>query len=333
LSPINTALRSLSLVLALVAVPSAAARAAQASNTKSRIVTATGVRLRAEPRADAAEVGRLTLGVVLRELERSPQRERIGASEDYWFRVAAEGGAEGWVFGGLTAPFEPARRAEVYRSIAAARVNNAAATFPELSDLVVFLEHAVTEVKEREALAELELARLVALQRSLANIDMSELEKQPYASWTKTREPQIVYSEPAGQWYVRAELFWELQDKYKDLPAAETIAWEAAQMPLPGECEGYLPCHLYAFTQSEGRYLKLYPRGPHAGDALRNLSEFLDQVVAEQNDERPVFEVPQEDRAELAKTVAELRAQVAPSNHALRARVLEQLDTVAKKYK
>ena len=232
----------------------------------------------------------------------------------------------------FTAPFDPARRSEVYRRIAAARVNNAAAIFPELSDLVRFLDRATREVKGRHTLAELELARLVALQRSLANIDMTDLEKQPYAGWTKQHEAQIVYSEPAGQWFVRSELFWDLQARYKDLPAAEQIAWEGAQMPLPGECEGYLPCHLYTLTQSEGRYLKLYPRGAHAGDALNQISEFLASVVEDQHADNPVFQVPPEDRAELAKTIAELRAQVAPAAHPLRARALEQLDAVARRY-
>jgi hypothetical protein len=318
----------------LVATPAAvSARAAQSSNVKSRITTASGVRLRAEPRTDAAEVVRLPLGVVVRELERSPQRERVGATEDHWFRVATDGGAEGWVFGGLTAPFEPSRRAEVYRQLAAARVANAAATFPELSDLVVFLERAVKEVKEREALAELELARLVALQRSLANIDMMEKDKEPFAAWTKAREEQIVYSDPAGLWYVRAEMFWDLQAKYKDLPSAETIAWEGARIPLPGECEGYLPCYLYLLTQTEGRYLKLYPRGAHAGDALRTISESLNQLIGDQSGENSGLTAEPEDRAEVAKHLAELRAQVAPATHPLRPRVLDQLDAVARRYK
>lgn len=320
-------------MLALLVAPAVSARAAQASNAKSRITTASGVRLRAEPRTDAAEVARLSLGVVVRELERSPQRERVGGTEDHWFRVAAPDGVEGWVFGGLTTAFDPARPAEVYRRIAAARVGHAAATFPELSDLVVFLERAVKEVKEREALAELELARLNALQRSLANIDMMEKDNEPFAAWTKARESQIVYSDPAGLWYVRAEMFWDLQAKYKDLPSAETIAWEGAQIPLPGECEGYLPCYLYLLTQTEGRYLKLYPRGAHAGDALRNISESLSGMVGDQNGGNSGLTVEPEDRAEVVKLTTELRAQVAPAAHALRARVLDQLNAVARRYK
>ena len=312
----------------------AAARASQSAPTKSRITTASGVRVREEPRTGASEVGRLALGVVVRELERSAHRERVGEAEDHWFRVAAPDGVEGWVFGGLTAAFDADRREEIYQQLAAARVGNAAATFAELSDLVVFLERAVTETKRRETLAELELARLIALQRSLASVGFEDLGKPPYAAWTKAREEQIVYSEPAGQWFVRAELFWDLQRKFADLPAAaERIAWEAAQVPLPGECEGYLPCHMYLLTESEGRYLKLYPRGLHAADALKTIGEFLDGVNEDAAGNNPVYGVPDEDRAEFRKTVAALRAQVAPATHALRERVLTQLDELARRFR
>jgi hypothetical protein len=310
------------------------AGASQSTAAKSRITTASGVRVRTEPRTGAEEVGRLRLGVVVRELERSAGRERVGEAEDYWFRVAAPGGTEGWVFGGLTAAFDAGRREEIYRQLAAARLANASATFAELTDLVAFLERAVTEVTRRETLAELALARLVALQRSLASIGFEDLEKPPHSTWTKEREAEIVYSEPAGQWYVRAELFWDLQRKFQDVPAvAERIAWEGAQAPLPGECEGYLPCHLYALKESEGRYLQLYPRGAHAEDAMKTIAEFFGSVSEDAASSNPVYEVPQEDRADFQKSLAELRASVAPVQHALRERVLSQLDALARRFR
>jgi Bacterial SH3 domain len=305
---------------------------ASQTGAKSRITTASGVRVRSAPQTSAEEVGRLTLGVVVRELERSAQRERVGEAEDYWFRVAGPGGVEGWVFGGLTAAFEPGRREEIYRQLAASRVNNAAATFAELSDLVLFLERAVGEVKGRETLAELELARLIALQRSYASIDMMEKDNPPYAEWVKAREEQSVYSDPAGLWYVRAELFWDLQKKYQDLPVGERIAWEAAQMPLPGECEGYLPCYFYAVMEGEGRYLKLYPRGAHAGDALQSIGGFLSSVTEDLRRENSVFEVPAEDRAELRKNLARLRGWVALTAHDSRASLLAQLDELTRRF-
>jgi hypothetical protein len=315
------------LVLSFVAIPSALAQ----TNAPSRITTASGVRLRAEASTTSDELARLPLGVVVTELERSPDKTKVGATEDYWYLVSV-GSVKGWVFGGLVAPFDPARRDETYRTLADERLANQSATFNELADLVKFLDRATKEVKKREALAPLELARLVALGRSLASVPVEDLEKQPYKGWTTERAEEIVYSEPAGQWYVRADLLWKLQEKYRDLSVAEQMAWEAAQTPLPGECEGYLPCHVSLETMTNGKYLKLYPRGAHADAALTQIGELFEQVAENMNGSNPVYEVPKEDRADFQKTVAELRAQVAAASSAKKTRLLKQLDDIAQRF-
>src|SRR5919199_5581984 len=226
----------LALICAAALAPHAAASRAQGAQ-KSRITTASGVRVRERPDTNAAELAKLPLGVVVDELERSQDRAQVGAAEDYWYLVSAPGGAKGWVFGGLTAPFDAARREEIYRRIAGERLGNTAATFADLTDLVRFLDRATKEAARRDALAELELARLSALARSLSAISIEQHDNPTYKQWVAERDSEIVYSEPAGQWFVRADLFWDLQKKYRDLPVAERIAWEAAQTPLPGECE------------------------------------------------------------------------------------------------
>jgi hypothetical protein len=307
---------------------------ARAQSTKdARITTASNVRVRSEPSTAAAELVRLTVGVVVEVLERSPDKTKVGEMEDYWYLVNAPGDVKGWVFGALTAPFDAARREEIYLKLANERLANADASFGELSDLSKFLDRATKEAKGRDALASLELARLVALQRSLAAIPFEGLEKPPYIDWTKGHEAEIVYSEPSGQWYVRAELLWGLQKKYSDLPAAEHIAWEAAQTPLPGECEGYLPCYLSLETMTNGMYLKLYPRGAHANAALGQIGDFFERVSEDLRGPNPVYEVPKEDRADFQKILAELRAQVAPVKNAKTARLLKQIDDIAGRFR
>jgi hypothetical protein len=318
-------------LLAAHAYAPARARAAQATG-RALITTAAGARLRERPEAASAEVGRLQLGLVVEELERSAEKSRVGPAEAFWHRVSAPGGARGWVFGGLVAPFDPARREETYQRLAAERVANAAATFPELTELVRFLDRATKEVTRRDARAELELTRLVALARTLANMPMEDLEKPPYKSWVSEHEREIVYSEPAGQWFVRSELLWGLERKYRGLPVAERAAWEAAQTTLPGECEGYLPCYVYKESETNGRYLKLYPRGAHADAALSNLSESLGHIVEDLRGASPVYAVPREDRPGFRRSVAGLRAQLALVPAAKKARVLGQLDAIARRF-
>jgi hypothetical protein len=297
------------------------------------IVTAAGVRLRERPETGAAEVGRLQLGAVVDELERSAERSKVGSSENFWHLVNAPGGTRGWVFGGLVAPFDPTRRDAAYLKLASDRLANPAANFADLSELVLFLDRATREVKSRPALAELELARLVALGRTLAAIPFEGLQQPPYKSWTEEREKEVVYSEPAGRWYVRADLLWDLQRKYRDLPVAERAAWEAARTPLPGECEGYLPCHLRYQTWTSGRYLRLYPRGPHAEEALADIAELLGQVAEDMRGKNPVFEVAPAARRELREALAELRAQVAAAASPKRAPLLAQLERIARHYR
>jgi Bacterial SH3 domain len=303
------------------------------TNQRTLITNASGVRLRERPDANSAEVGRLQLGLVVQELERSAEKAKVGSTEAFWHLVSAPGGARGWVFGGLVAPFDPARRDETYVKLSSERVANAAATFSDLAELVRFLDRATKEVTRRDALAELELTRLIALARTLANIPLEQLDKPPYKPWVTEHEPEIVYSEPAGQWFVRAERLWDLQQKYRALPIAERAAWEAARTPLPGECEGYLPCYLYGQTETNGRYLKLYPRGAHADAALADLAEFFGRVTEDLRGANPVYEVPPDDRASFRKSVAALRAQLALVPAAKRARVTGLLDEIERHFR
>jgi hypothetical protein len=328
---VGNRLRRLTFVsAALVSLLAAAAPSSFAqAPPRKLIVTAAGARLRERPETAAAEAGRLQLGAVVDELERSAEKSKVGSAENFWHLVSAPG-ARGWVFGGLVAPFDPASRDAVYLKLANDRLANSAAGFSDLSELVRFLDRATREVRNRNPLAELELARLVALARALAAMPFEQLNSQPYKSWTAEREKEIVYSEPAGQWYVRAELFWNLQRKYAGLPVAERAAWEGALTPIPGECEGYLPCYLYRETETNGKYLKLYPRGEHADTALNALSELLGQVVEAARAGNAPYEVAPADRASFRQSLDALRAQLALVPAAKKARVLGQLDAVAK---
>src|SRR5438105_12151435 len=285
---------------------SAALADAQGANgvARQRITTASGVRVRERPDTNTDELARLQVGVVVDELERSQDKAKVGASEDYWYLVAAPGGVKGWVFGGLTAPFDAARREEIYRRIADERLANTSASFADLADLVRFLDRATGEVASRGALAELEFARLQALARSLSSIPIGEMDKSPYKQWTTARAAEIVYSEPAGQWYVRADLLWNLQKKYADLPVAERIAWAAAETLLPGECENDLGCMLFYASATYGKYLKLYPRGPHADAALDALAEGFKDVVEDIRGSNHVYEVAAEEKADFVDVVA-----------------------------
>jgi hypothetical protein len=316
---------------ALLFASQAHARGApQSAGAGQRITTAANVRVRSAPDADSEEVGRLQLGAVVEELERSQAKATVGGTEDFWYMVAARGGARGWVFGALTAPFDAARREEIYTRLATERAGKADATFVESSELVRFAERASKEVSGRGARAELEFTRLRALARSITFLAGGEQQDEARKQWAAEHESEIVYSEPSGEWYVRADLFWDLQAKYKDLPIAERVAWEAAQTPLPGECEGDLSCDIFYLSATSGRYVKLYPRGAHSAEALKGLEDMVNSVVQDSRSPNPVYEVPPATDADFRKNLATLRGQLTPPATPAAARVLKQLDVIAR---
>jgi hypothetical protein len=306
------------------------AQARQAAGARQRVTTASNVRVRSSPDTTAEEVARLQLGTVVQELERSQEKAKVGSSEDFWYMVSAPDGARGWVFGALTAPFDASRREEIYTRLASERAGKTDATFADASELVRFAERAAKELTGRGARAELEFARLRALARSITFLAGGEQQDEPRKQWAAEHESEIAYSEPSGEWYVRADLLWDLQAKYRDLPVAERIAWEAAQTPLPGECEGDVTCNMYYLSVTNGRYVKLYPRGAHAAEALKSLEEMVNAVVEDSRSPNPIYEVPPGSDAEFKKLLATLRSQLTPAATPAATRILKQLDVIAR---
>jgi hypothetical protein len=275
-------------------------------------------------------VARLQIGVVVRELERSPNKETVGGVVDYWFRVATSSAQEGWVFGSFVVPFDSSRKTETYRQIATGRLKIATLSFGDLADLHRFLVRATAEVTDREGLAELELAKLRAMQRAAISIPFDQQEQPPYQTWINAQADSLVLSEPSGQWLVKSALFWQLQKKYSSLPIAEQIAWEGARNSLPGECEGYLPCHFFLLNQTDGRYLGLYLAGAHAEEALNNIADVLDELYdLTKGAERPTGE----ERADALKELTTLRGIVTKSAGTPRTRILEQINRYLRYYR
>lgn len=299
-----------------------------AHQSRIRITTASGVRLRTSPQVAAEEVMRLPIGSVVGEVEASANTEKIAGVEDRWYRVVTLPGGkqQGWVFGGFTMVFDPAKAAESYQQIANNRLKIEQPTFTDSVDLVNFLSRVIPEVTRQDAAAELELTRLLAIAKAAAAIPIDKQEEPLYQSWVKAQGDNLVYSEPAAQWFVLSDLFWKLQQKYKSLPVADQIAWQAANNLLPGECEGFLDCNMYAYNRTLGRYLNLYPRGAHAEEALNNLVEFLGEVIKSEG----TYSVGE--KADLRKALAELRATVTKTSSPKKAALLKMIDQVAQRY-
>lgn len=184
-----------------------------------------------------------------------------------------------------------------------------------------------------QAAATREYKRLVNLQTALRKIPFNKQDREPHGSFLKRNEKDLVYSDPAGEWYVRSDRFWALQKKYRKLAIADRIAWSAAETPLPGECEGYVPCYLYAIRRTHGKYLELYPRGTYSKKAVQRIIEPLQYIVDDAASRKKNYDGPAEDDAEFAELIKDLMEILRPVPHAEKKRALSQLKTIEAAYK
>jgi hypothetical protein len=163
---------------------------------------------------------------------------------------------------------------------------HAQSSFAALARRVNQLTAAADSARTPARRAELSLLRLQTLQRALD----AHAAERPGAGYDarplrdgriRADTSEIVYGEPQGQWFVRADRLWALNTRFRALPVAERIAWAAATQDLPGECEGDVTCMVGSAEATMGRYLALYPTGAHAAAALREMRPTLEYVESE----------------------------------------------------
>lgn len=195
-----------------------------------------------------------------------------------------------------------------------------------IAGLLLFTSFVITADAQSSAAATKEYKRLVALGKALSKITGNNMNREPHKSILKRNDKDIVYSEPSGEWLVRSDRYWDLQKKYSKLPIAEEIAWTAANTSIPGECEGYTNCYIYAMRITDGEYLSLYPRGKYARKAIDNMLAGLKSIV---DDIKPgeTFSGPGEgeERTELKAKLDELSAIVRKTKQPKTARLLAQI--------
>jgi hypothetical protein len=300
------------------------------------ITNASGVRARATPATSGEEVARLPLGTILRQVDNEPRAGQVGNKNDFWYHVALPNNKAGWVFGSFLTRFDEKRKGEIYRSIAAAKLKAETGSFADYADLTRFLATASTEVTDRATLAELELWRWVALQKAFMNIESDKQQQPDYQRFIKAHQAHAVYSEPGGLWLVKPEILWNLQKKYADLPIGDTIAWEAATLPLPGECEDDDTCATMYMNDTKGRYLTRYPTGKHVNEALDELLQSVQGI----NEQLKHVELPkgnskqaQQMRRDALAAIAKLRASVAKVTNPKKTKLLQLLAQYEKYYR
>lgn len=290
------------------------------------IVTTFSVPVRSQAKSDAPMLSNVKLGTVLRVTEKNPA----------WYKVQYSAGgktANGWISANSVNDLNAAGKTEIYHQIVE-RNYKPQMDFTSASEIYEFLTKVDSELDGSDKSAELELKRLLALRSALKTITIDKRETSPYKEFLKSQDKEIVYSEPSGEWLVVSNQFWNLHDKYKKSTVSDTIAWEAANNPLPGECEGYVNCYLFDMRMRQGEYLNLHPNGKNASEALKHLTEYLSPIVAD-SQQKSIYNGPTDvtDRAEFNNLIAELRTIVARLPFVEKEKTLQQLRQIAEAYR
>ena len=293
----------------------------------AKITSVSAMRVRRAPQVSAEEAARLKLGTVVSAIARSTNQDTIGGRTDYWFRINLPDGQTGWLFGGLLLDYDPAQRPRLLRDIIEARLKAENTEFADRQEIYNLASTALSEAKDANTRAEFELLRLLALANWSVTVSEDVINKSPYREWYKAHAAELVRNEFAGGYNLNSDALWKLETKYHTLPIADRIAWEAAQNEQPSDCESDVVCNFFV-TADEIKYLGLHPNGAHAVEALKNLTEALTaEVIAAANGTGgDQYEVQQ--RTDLRKLLASLRAALAKTSAPEKSELLTKLQNI-----
>lgn len=298
-------------------------------NSQQVIVSVASARVRSQPIVSSSEIRRAKLGTLYKVLEK----------KDDWYKVQLSSSPKvltGWMADQVLNNYDAAKRDEIYSRIISRNYKDTGMSFGDASEVYEFLTKAQTEIKDPRLVVEAAFKRLLALRSALRAVPFDKNNQSPYREFLKAHSKEVVYSDPAGEWYVRSELFWNLHKKYSKTSVSEDIAWAGARNPLPGECEAYVNCELFLLRRTDGEYLNLYPNGKYADEALKNIKNLLtpitDDLTEKKNHTGPS---DVSDRAEFNRLIAELRTIVSklPFSEAEKQKTIQQLNQIAEAYR
>lgn len=288
------------------------------------IVSSLSAAVRTAPSSTASELSRAKLGSSLKVVEKKPG----------WYKVQVSNQKTGWIPVTSAVSADKNGNDEIYKQLLAKNTPGGRRSFNESVELYEFLTRVQPEIKDPNTAADFGLKRLVALRAALKAIPATQANQKVYQDFIKAQDENIVYSDPTAEWYVRAPLFWELHSKYTTTAAGEKIAWEGAKNPLPGECEGYVNCHIFLLRMTDGEYLNYYPNSSHSAEALKNITTFLEPIAAD-TDTKKVYNGPTDvsDRAEFNSLITELRIIISRLPNPEKEKALQQLRKIAEGFK
>lgn len=289
-----------------------------------RIISDYRVHVRISPYRYARLIKKLRIGTVIKEIKRSAAPEKIRSVLDYWYQIETSDGKQGWIFGKKFSNFNTSQRAQSYLELVKKQFK-ANLTVSKQMELTDFLFKAQDQIKyPADIAAELALLHLSSLQSAINKIDVNKSYLAPYRRWIERQQQRylIYFDEVQDTWLINSQTYWDLHDKYYQLPISDEIAWAAVNNTFGGECEGIFECEFQRVYDTSGKYLKFHPTGKYANQALDNIAKFIS------SSKTPV-KLPQEDFEYLQMQISMLKQVIKKTNYQQKQELLNQITQVA----
>jgi len=290
------------------------------------IVSVANGRVRSNPSLQSTILEEMKLGSRLTKVGENKSWNKVELSK----KTETEEAKTGWISKTISKDFDESKPDGIFQEIADRYLKRKSLNFKTAKQLFEFLGPAADDAKTFEIGGDLRLKRLLALSAAISKIKFDQSKKAPYQEFLTEQADSVIYHEPAGMWIVKSARFWELHQRYKKHKVGEKIAWYTAKNPLPGECEGYVVCHVNYLRVTTGEYLNFYPNGKYSKRALADITNLLQPIVADLPEKRNYTTVSDiSDRAEFNRILAELRTIISRTPFTQKSRTLKQISKIA----
>ena len=301
----------------------------------SIIVTVINGRIRDKPNLQGEILKETKVGTLLEYIDEESKWYKIKlSSENESENGETEPIKTGWIAKSISSKFNSAKPDLIYLQIANKYSRRKNISLQNTTSLMRFLESAADDAKTFQAGGNLRLMRYQFLKKALRQITPDKNELPAYKAFLQKHDDKIIYSEPAGEWYVKSNELWELHDRYKKHKVGEKIAWEASKTSIPGECEGYVVCHVNLLRVTSGEYLNFYPNGKYSKQVLKDIINLLQPIVTD-IPQKTSYYAPTDisDRAEFNKILTELRAIISKTPLLTKSKALKQIQLIGEGYR
>lgn len=96
--------------------------------------------------------------------------------------------------------------------------------------------------------------------------------------YAKNHSNQYMYNEVGNNYIYKGNELEEIMLDHSNSDLADDAAYLKASIPLPGECEGYVPCYVNENLYTYSPFIKNYPNSPYVYNAIKHINDSIASV-------------------------------------------------------